>query len=97
VLVEHPRVDGRALLVRAGVELGTHGVEQLVDLGRAEPVGAAEEQVLEEVREPGLGRLLAAGAGADEEAEGRGSHGGDHLRGDPQPAVQLGDAVVGQG
>ena len=35
VLVEHPRVDGGRLLVGAGVELGAHRVEQLVDLGRA--------------------------------------------------------------
>ena len=35
VLVEHPRVDRGALLVGAGVELGAHAVEELVDLGRA--------------------------------------------------------------
>ena len=51
VLVEHPRVDGGALLVRAGVELGAHRVEQLVDLRGREAVRAAEQQVLEEVRE----------------------------------------------
>ena len=54
VLVEHPRVDRGALLVGAGVELGAHRVEQLVDLGRRVAVGALEQHVLEEVREPGL-------------------------------------------
>ena len=34
VVVEHPRVDGRRLLVRAGVELGAPAVEQPVDLAR---------------------------------------------------------------
>ena len=85
VLVEHPRVDGGALLVGAGVQLRAHRVEQLVDLGRRVAVGAAEQQVLEEVREPGLGRRLAARAGAHEEAEGRGPDGGHDLRRDPQP------------
>jgi len=42
------------------VDLGAHGVEQLVDLARGEPVGALEQQVLEEMRDPRLlGRLVA--------------------------------------
>ena len=85
VLVEHPRVDRRGLLVGAGVELGAHAVEQLVDLRRGEAVGAAEQQVLEEVREPGLVGRLAARAGGDEEAQGRGPDGAHVLRRDPQP------------
>ena len=96
VLVEHPRVDRRALLVGARVELGAHRVEQLVDLGRGVAVGALEEQVLEEVREPRLPGRLAARAGADEEAQGRGPHGAHVLRDDPQPRVQLGERVLGQ-
>jgi hypothetical protein len=87
MLVEHPRVDRGALLVRPGVELGAHAVEQLVDLGRGVDVGTAEQHVLQEVREPGLGLVLAAGSGADEEADGHGSHGGHSLRDDPQPCV----------
>ena len=96
VLVEHPRVDRGGLLVGAGVELGAHAVEQLVDLRRGEAVGAAEQQVLEEVREPGLVGGLAARAGGDEEAQGRGPDGAHVLRRDPQPRVELRDAVVGQ-
>src|SRR6185295_10597069 len=96
VLVEHPRVHGRALLVRAGVELGAHAVEQLVDLRRAVARRAAEQHVLEEVREAGLGLGLTARAGAHEEPEGRGPDGGHDLRDDPQPRVELGQAVFRQ-
>jgi len=85
VLVEHPRVDRRRLLVGAGVELGAHAVEELVDLGGGEAVGAAEQQVLEEVREPGLFGGLATRSGRDEEAQGRGPDGAHVLRRDPQP------------
>ena len=97
MLVEHPRVDRRALLVGAGVELGAHAVEQLVDLRRGEAVGAAEQHVLEEVRQAGLLGQLAARPRADEEAQGRGSHGAHVLRDDPQPRVQRGEPVLGQG
>ena len=97
VLVEHPRVDRGALLVGAGVELGAHAVEELVDLGRRVAVGAAEQQVLEEVREAGLPHRLTARAGGHEEAQGRGPHGGHGLRDDPQPGVELRDAMTGNG
>ena len=76
MLVEHPRVDRRALLVGAGVELGAHPVEELVDLRGPVALGAAEQHVLEEVGQPRLLGPLAARAGAHEEPEGRGSHGG---------------------
>ena len=49
VLVEHPRVDRRGLLAGAGVELGTHAVEDLVDLQRLVLGRALEQQVLEQV------------------------------------------------
>ena len=85
VLVEHARVDRRALLVGAGVQLGAHAVEELVDLRRGEAVGPAEQHVLEEVREPRLLGQLTARAGPDVEAQGSGSHGAHVLRDDPQP------------
>ena len=97
VLVEHARVDRGALLVGAGVELGAHAVEELVDLGGRVAIGAAEQQVLEEVREPGLGRGFTARAGGHEEPQGRGPHGGHGLRDDPQPGVKLRDAMVRDG
>jgi hypothetical protein len=58
VAVEEARVDGGGLLARPGVDLGPHRVERLVDLARREAVGALEQQVLEEVRDPGLLRRL---------------------------------------
>ena len=51
VAVEHARVDRRRLLARAGVELGAHGVEELVDLQRPVARRAAEEHVLDQVAE----------------------------------------------
>jgi hypothetical protein len=58
VLVEETRVDRSRLLARSGVYLRAHAVEDLVDLGRAEPLGALEEQVLEEMRDAGPSRRL---------------------------------------
>jgi hypothetical protein len=54
VLIEETGVDGSRLLARSRVHLGTHAVEDLVDLQRREPVGPLEQQVLEEVRDAGL-------------------------------------------
>ena len=79
VAVQKPRVDRRGLLARAGVDLGAHRVEGLVDLQRAEPVGALEQQVLEEVREPRLGGALVTRTRADPEPERDGANGGDVL------------------
>ena len=56
VLVDHPRVHRGRLLAGAGVELGAHRVEDLVDLERAVLLGALEQQVLEQVRQPRLRR-----------------------------------------
>ena len=92
--IEDARVDRRRLLAGAGVELGAHRVEDLVDLQGAEALGAAEEQVLEQVREPGLLVGLRARAGADPEPERGGSHGGHRLRDDPHARVQLGQPVL---
>ena len=54
VAVEHARVQRGRLLVGAGVDLGAHRVEDLVDLLRAEALGAAEQHVLEQVRDARL-------------------------------------------
>ena len=98
VLVEHPRVDGGALLVGAGVELGAHAVEQLVDLRRARSASVPRNSMCSRKCErPASASRLAARAGAHEEAQGRGPDGGHDLRDDPQPRVQLGQAVFGQG
>ena len=83
VLVDHAGVDRGRLLAGAGVELGAHRVEDLVDLERLVLRGALEQQVLEQVREPGLLLALGARAGADPEPERHGSDGGHRLRHDP--------------
>ncbi len=69
VAVEHARVDGGRLLVGAGVELGAHRVEDLVDLLRAITLGATEQHVLKQVRDPRLRVVLVRRAGANPEAE----------------------------
>ena len=54
MLVQEARVHRGGLLPRSRVRLGAHAVEDLVDLDRAEAIGALEQQVLEEVRDAGL-------------------------------------------
>ena len=88
VLVDHPRVDRGGLLAGAGVQLGAHPVEDLVDLERRVLRAALEQQVLEQVREPGLGLGLAARARADPEPERHGSDGGHVLRHDPYARIE---------
>ena len=87
--VEEARVDRRGLLAGARVHLRAHRVEGLVDLQRAEPVGALEQQVLEEVREPRLSGGLVTATGPDPEAEGDGADGGNVLRDDADSRVEL--------
>ena len=60
VAVEHARVHRGRLLVGARVELGAHRVEDLVDLLRAVALGAAEQHVLEQVRDARLARRARA-------------------------------------
>jgi hypothetical protein len=49
MLVDHPSVDRRRLLAGAGIQLGAHPVEDLVDLERGVLLGPLEEQMLEQV------------------------------------------------
>jgi len=97
VLVDDAGVDRRRLLARARVELGPHGVEDLVDLQRAVAVRAPEEHVLDQVRQAGLGDGLRRRAGCDPEPERHGSDGGHCLRHDPDTRVQDRQPVVRQG
>ena len=60
--------------------------QALGDLDRREALGALEEQVLEEVREPFLAFALVARARPDPEPEGDGSDRGDNLGHDPYTA-----------
>ena len=69
VRVEHPRVVARVLLGGERVGLPTDGLDLGGDLQRAAPLGALEEQVLQEMRDARLHRRLVAGANADPDAE----------------------------
>ena len=86
VLVEEARVDVRGLLGSRGVRRRPHAVHLLGDLDRREALGALEEQVLEEVREPFLSFTLVAGAGPNPKPEGDGPDRGDDLGHDPYAA-----------
>ena len=61
VHVEHARVDRRRLLAGPRVELRAHAVEDLVDLHRLEARRPAEQHVLDQVGQAGLGLRLADG------------------------------------
>ena len=86
VVVGHARVDDGRLARRGGVELAAHRVEQLGDLHGVEPLRALEQQVLDEVRDAGLGDRLVARAGADPEADRRRADALDALGDDPLAA-----------
>ena len=94
VVVGDARVDERVLARRRGVQLAAEAVEDLGDLERAEPLGALEEQVLDEVRDAGLARLLVARAGADPVADGRRADMVESLGDHPLARVELGQPPV---
>ncbi len=72
--VEHACVERGRLPVGARVDLRAHRVEDLVDLLRSEALGAAEQHVLQQMRDPRLAVPLGRGAGADPEAERHRAH-----------------------
>ena len=92
VLVEEARVQVRRLLAGGGVDRGAEPVEALGDLDRRVALGPLEQQVLEEMRDPGLSRGLVPGAGPNPEPEryraDRGNLLGDH----PDARAELGYA-----
>ena len=89
VLVEGAGVQVGRLLAGGRVDRGAEPVEALGDLDRREARGPLEEQVLEEVGDPGLGRGLVARAGAHPEPERHGPHRGNLLGDDPDARAQL--------
>jgi hypothetical protein len=94
MLVDDPRVDRRGLLAGAGVQLGAHAVEDLIDLQRLVLGRALEQQVLQQVRQSRLGLGLIPRAGADPEAERHGPDGGHCLRHDPDAGLERRQAVL---
>ena len=69
VVVGDARVDDGRLARGGRVELAAHRVEELGDLDGVVAFRPLEEQVLDEVRDAGLGDGLVARAGADPEAD----------------------------
>ena len=94
VVVDHARVDRGRLLAGSGVQLGAHPVEDLVDLERAVFRGALEQQMLEQVRQPGVLVVLGPGAGADPEPDRYGSDRGHRLGHDPYARIERGQPVL---
>src|SRR3954452_17894939 len=97
MLVEEARVDRRGLLAGAGIHLRAHAVEDLVDLDRAETVGALEQQVLEEMRDASLSRRLVPRSGADEHAQRDRADRGHCLGHHPNAGVELRQLVFSAG
>ena len=94
MVVGDARVDERVLTRGGRVQLASETVEDLGDLERAEAVGALEQEVLDEVRHAGFGRLLVARAGADPVADGRRANVIEPLRNDAFARVELGQPPV---
>ena len=86
VLVEHAHVHDGRLARRERVELGAEAVGDARDLDLVVALAALEQQVLDEVRDAGLGRPLVARADADEDADRDRAHRLDRL-GDDAEAV----------
>ena len=92
--VEHARVDRGRLLAGAGVELGAHRVEDLVDLQRAVALGAAEQHVLEQVRRARpRARPRRREPVPIQKPERHRAHGGHALGDDPHARVERRQAV----
>jgi hypothetical protein len=94
VLVEEAGMEVGRLLAGRRVHRGAEAVEALGDLDRRVSLRALEQHVLEEVRDPGLGAGLVAGAGPHPEPEGDRSHRGNHLGYDPYAGLQLAELVL---
>ena len=88
VLVEHARVDDRVVARRGRVQLAAHPVEDLGDLERRVLARPLEEQMLEEMRQPGVARVLVARARADPDADRRRTDAGKRLGDDAAAAVE---------
>ena len=58
VVIEHTGIDDRVVASRCSVDFPTQTIEDLGDLSSTEPLGALEQQVLDEVRHTGLARVL---------------------------------------
>ena len=96
VLVEHPRVDRRALLVGPRVELGAHPVEQLVDLGEPNRSVPRNSMCSRKCESPPP-RCARRASPRPRRSRGPRIARRSLLRDDPQPRVQRCEPVLGQG
>ena len=87
-------VDERRLPRGGRVQLAAETVEDLRDLLRGVRAGALEEQVLDEVRDPGARVGLVARAGADPEAERDGADTRNVLGDDSLAGGERGEVVA---
>ena len=94
MVVGDASVHERVLARGRGVQLAAEPVEDLGDLERAEALGPLEEQVLDEVRDARLGRLLVPRAGADPVAHRSRPDVVEPLGDDPFTRVELGQPPV---
>ena len=94
LVVGHARVDDRVLARGGRVQLAAEAVEDLGDLLRAVARGALEEQVLDEMRDAGLGVGLVARAGADPEPDRDRADVREALRDDALARVELREHVL---
>ena len=88
VLVEEAGVQVRGLLAGRRVDRGAEPVEALGDLDRRVARGALEQQVLEEMRDPGLSRGLVPRSRANPEPERHRADRGNLLGDHPDARVQ---------
>jgi hypothetical protein len=94
VAVGHAGVDDGVLARGRRVQLGAHRVEYLGDLLRVVGRRALEEQVLDEVRDPGAVVALVAGARSDPEADRDRTDTRDALGDDALAGIELGQDVL---
>ena len=94
VVVGDAGVDDRVLARGGRVQLAAEPVEDLGDLECAEPARSLEEQVLDEVRDARLRRLLVARAGADPVADRGRADVVEPLGDHPLARVELGQDPV---
>jgi hypothetical protein len=89
VRVEEAGVELRRLLAGGGVRRGAHAVEHLGDLDGRVPLGALEQQVLQEVRDARLSGRLVTRSCSHPQPEGNRAHGGDDLRDYSDARIEL--------
>ncbi len=95
--VEEARVDQRVLLGGGRVQLAAHLVEDARDVPGRVVGRPLEDEVLDQMRDAGPGRVLVAGPDPYPEPESDRPYAVDGLGDDAQPIVERGDPEVRDG